>query len=116
MTTIGQRLEMFAELGVDQVALLDFDDALRRLSPEDFVTHVLGDALQLVVLVERQKRPQRERAPASVGALGVAVRRLDPTALRSKLDTATQRAAATPSPEADVRRTRRISHVFHVRS
>ena len=45
LTTRAQRLELFAELGVDCVALLDFDERTRRLSPEAFVGDVLVDAL-----------------------------------------------------------------------
>lgn len=45
LTTLAQRLEQFASLGVEWVALLDFDERLRRLSPEAFVGDVLVDAL-----------------------------------------------------------------------
>ncbi len=45
LTTLEQKLELFDELGVDQVALLDFNETLRDLSATDFVTRVLVDAL-----------------------------------------------------------------------
>jgi riboflavin kinase/FMN adenylyltransferase len=50
LTTLDQRLELLAELGVDQVALLDFDDELRRQSPEEFVRNVLVDGLDMSVV------------------------------------------------------------------
>ncbi len=46
LTTIDQRLERFAAAGVDVVALLDFDESLRRLSAETFVEDVLVAGLQ----------------------------------------------------------------------
>jgi riboflavin kinase/FMN adenylyltransferase len=50
LTTLSQQLELFDELGVDQVAILDFDDALRHLPAEAFVTEVLVDALAAAVV------------------------------------------------------------------
>jgi riboflavin kinase/FMN adenylyltransferase len=51
LTTVEQRLELFETLGVDQVALLDFDDRLRRLPPEAFVDRILVDGLGAAVVV-----------------------------------------------------------------
>lgn len=45
LTTLEQRVELFGELGVEWLALLDFDERVRRLSPEAFVGDVLVDAL-----------------------------------------------------------------------
>ena len=45
LTTIDQQLELFADTGVDLVAVLDFDEALRNLPAEAFVTEVLVDGL-----------------------------------------------------------------------
>lgn len=50
LTTTRQRLELFHDLGVDQVALLDFDDEMRHLSPDDFVERVLVDGLDTGVV------------------------------------------------------------------
>lgn len=47
LTTLDQKLELFEELDVDQVALLDFDDDLRRLTGAEFVRAVLVDALSV---------------------------------------------------------------------
>ncbi|MGA9597295.1 MAG: bifunctional riboflavin kinase/FAD synthetase [Acidimicrobiia bacterium] len=41
LTTTEQRLELFESCGVDTVALLEFDDELRRLSAEDFVEKIV---------------------------------------------------------------------------
>ena len=41
LTSLGRRLELFEELGLDTVGLLPFGDAVRTLSPEDFVTRVI---------------------------------------------------------------------------
>lgn len=46
LTTLDQRLELLAGLGVDQVALLEFDDELRHLSARDFVVGVLVGGLR----------------------------------------------------------------------
>ncbi len=50
LTTLAQRLELLAALGVDQVAILDFDETLRHLTPEDFVARVLVGGLASVVV------------------------------------------------------------------
>jgi len=47
LSTLAQRLEQFAALGVDVVGLLDFDERLRRLPPEVFVADVLVAALDV---------------------------------------------------------------------
>lgn len=47
-----QKLELLAGTGVDATLLLTFDEEFRALSPEEFVQHVLVDALEArVVLV-----------------------------------------------------------------
>lgn len=47
-----QKLALLAETGVDATLMLTFDEALMRLSPEEFVRHVLVESLEaLVVLV-----------------------------------------------------------------
>ncbi len=45
MTTIEQRLELFAALGVDAVVIMPFTPELARLSPEEFVRDVLVERL-----------------------------------------------------------------------
>ncbi|MBA2337727.1 MAG: bifunctional riboflavin kinase/FAD synthetase [Acidimicrobiia bacterium] len=50
LTTLDQQLDQFAALGVDAVAVLDFDDELRRLSAERFVVEVLVEALECAVV------------------------------------------------------------------
>jgi riboflavin kinase/FMN adenylyltransferase len=45
LTTTEQRLELFEEYGVDTVALLEFDDELRRLPAEDFVENIVVASL-----------------------------------------------------------------------
>ncbi len=47
LTTLEQKLELFRDLGVDQVALLEFDDGLRHLSPDDFVERILVSGLDV---------------------------------------------------------------------
>lgn len=41
LTSLGRRLELFEQLGLETVGLLPFGDAVRNLSPEDFVTRVI---------------------------------------------------------------------------
>ncbi|MDQ3782838.1 MAG: bifunctional riboflavin kinase/FAD synthetase, partial [Actinomycetota bacterium] len=50
LTTLDQQLDQFASLAVDLVAVLDFDEELRRLSAETFVVEVLVEALECVVV------------------------------------------------------------------
>lgn len=54
LTTVGRRLELLDAAGIDAVAILEFDDRLRRLSPEEFVDRYLvsGLAARLVVVGE----------------------------------------------------------------
>lgn len=47
LTTIAQRLRLFRELGVAQVAMLDFNEELRMRSPESFVEDVLVRGLEV---------------------------------------------------------------------
>ena len=63
MTTPEERAERFAELGVDAVLILPFNDALRNLSPEAFVARVLVKKLAaLQVVVGRNFRFGRRHA------------------------------------------------------
>ena len=45
LTTLGRRLELFAEVGLDATALIDFDSEIMRLSPEEFVERYLVEGL-----------------------------------------------------------------------
>ncbi|MEZ5393821.1 MAG: adenylyltransferase/cytidyltransferase family protein [Bryobacterales bacterium] len=45
MTTIAQRLERFAALGLDEALVLPFNADVARLSPEEFARDVLAEAL-----------------------------------------------------------------------
>ncbi|MCA1833082.1 MAG: bifunctional riboflavin kinase/FAD synthetase [Actinomycetota bacterium] len=51
ITTPRQRAEAMESLGIEVLLILKFDDALRHLSPEDFVQKVLIDALGCVHVV-----------------------------------------------------------------
>ena len=51
ITTLRQRASVFESLGVDVLLVLRFDDALRNLEPEEFVSKVLVDGLGTVHLV-----------------------------------------------------------------
>jgi riboflavin kinase/FMN adenylyltransferase len=45
MTTIEQRLERFAEIGIDEVLVMPFNAEIARLTPEEFVADVLVERL-----------------------------------------------------------------------
>jgi riboflavin kinase/FMN adenylyltransferase len=45
LTTIPQRLDLLADLGIHFAAVLTFDERLRHLDPASFVTEILVDAL-----------------------------------------------------------------------
>lgn len=45
ITTVEQRAEVLATVGIEFVLILTFDDALRSLQPEEFVREVLVDGL-----------------------------------------------------------------------
>lgn len=51
ITTVRQRTEALEALGIDAVLVLRFDEALRRLTPEEFVRRVLVDGLGCVHVV-----------------------------------------------------------------
>ena len=46
LTTVEERLERLADLGVHATAVIDFDDEFRRLSAEDFVEKILVATLR----------------------------------------------------------------------
>ncbi len=51
ITTLRQRADVFAGLGIDALVVLRFDDALRNLEPDEFVDRVLVQGLGVVHLV-----------------------------------------------------------------
>ncbi len=73
LTTVEQRLELFADLGLDLAAVVTFDETLRGLSPAAFAGRVLGDALGArLVVVGEDFRFGRDRTGnvASLAELG----------------------------------------------
>lgn len=54
LTTLEQRLELFAACGVETVIVQPFDEAFARLSPEEFVEQVLVAALRVAAVVVGQ--------------------------------------------------------------
>ncbi len=63
ITTPRQRAEAMSEVGIEVMLILTFDDALRRLEPEEFVARVLRDAMGCVhVVVGRNFRFGHEHA------------------------------------------------------
>ncbi len=51
ITTIGQRARVMAEVGIRALVVLEFDDAMRHMSPEAFVRTVLVDGLGCIHVV-----------------------------------------------------------------
>lgn len=51
ITTLEQRTQVMASLGIEGVLVLRFDDALRRLSAEEFVAKILVGALRVAHVV-----------------------------------------------------------------
>lgn len=45
ITTLGQRARVMGEVGIKALVILEFDDAMRHMSPEEFVRAVLVDGL-----------------------------------------------------------------------
>ena len=45
ITTLGQRARVMGEVGIKALIVLEFDDAMRHMSPEEFVRAVLVDGL-----------------------------------------------------------------------
>lgn len=45
ITTLGQRARVMGEVGIKALVVLEFDDAMRHMSPEEFVRAVLVDGL-----------------------------------------------------------------------
>lgn len=50
LTPYGEKVELLAQLGVDQLILLPFDRELANLSPQDFVAKILVEQLQTSVI------------------------------------------------------------------
>jgi len=85
LTTLAQKEELLAGLGVDRLAVLPFDAALARLSPEEFARAVLRDTLGArdVVVGESfrfgHRREGDARSLADLGSrLGFAVHPVPP--------------------------------------
>jgi len=85
LLSLEQRAELLATLGVDQLAVLPFDRALARLTPEAFAASVLRDTLaaRAVVVGESFRFGARRRGDVSTLAsfgkdLGFRVRALAP--------------------------------------
>lgn len=51
LTTLDRRFELLEMLGVDVVALIDFDEDTRLIEPEDFVRRYLVEGLQAAAVV-----------------------------------------------------------------
>jgi riboflavin kinase/FMN adenylyltransferase len=51
LTTLGRRIELFQELGIDVVGVLPFQTHVRDLSPEAFVDSVLVNALHTSLII-----------------------------------------------------------------
>jgi riboflavin kinase/FMN adenylyltransferase len=45
ITTLGQRARVMGEVGIKALVVLEFDDAMRHMSPEEFVRAILVDGL-----------------------------------------------------------------------
>jgi riboflavin kinase/FMN adenylyltransferase len=52
--TLGQRLAHFEDVGLDAALVLRFDEALARLSPEEFAGGILGDRLHASAILVGQ--------------------------------------------------------------
>lgn len=62
LSTVDQRIEQFADLGAEVVAVLPFDDHMRTMAPEDFVRLILIDRLHAgLVVVGEDFRFGRDR-------------------------------------------------------
>ncbi len=69
LMTLQRRAETLAELGVDLVVVLPFDDELRHLPPQEFVDHVLVDPLQAVGVVVGANFRFGHKAAGNLGTL-----------------------------------------------
>lgn len=62
LSTVEQRIEQFGHLGAEVVAVLPFDDDMRTMAPEDFVSLILVDRLHAgLVVVGEDFRFGRDR-------------------------------------------------------
>jgi len=76
LTTLEQRLELLAALGLDATLVLPFTLELARLSPRDFVSDVLGRALEARVLYVGPNFRFGHRQAGDVSVLGELAREL----------------------------------------
>jgi riboflavin kinase/FMN adenylyltransferase len=91
ITTLAQKEELLAGLGVDRLAVLAFDAAVAALSPEDFARQVLAGSLgaRQVVVGEsfrfgRGREGDARRLAALGAGLGFTVRTLAPVLERDE--------------------------------
>lgn len=69
VSTLAQRLEIFESLGVDATLVLDFDDDMRQMSPQEFVEQVLVGGLDASAVVVGENFRFGHRAAGDVAAL-----------------------------------------------
>lgn len=50
LAPLDRRIEMLDDLGLDGVAVIDFDESVRQLSPEQFVTSYIVNGLQAAIV------------------------------------------------------------------
>lgn len=51
LVTLERKLELLADVGIDQTVILNFDKALSQMEPEDFIEGVLSKELRAKVIV-----------------------------------------------------------------
>ena len=76
LTTLGHRLQLFERAGIMHTAALAFDDDLRKLSAEDFVTEIASKGLgveHFVLGFDSRFGRNREGTAALIEAMGFSV-------------------------------------------
>jgi riboflavin kinase/FMN adenylyltransferase len=69
LTTLRRRAELLAELGVDEVEVVEFTLELSRMSPDDFALSVLSERLRAAVVVVGENFTFGHRAAGDVETL-----------------------------------------------
>ncbi len=75
LSPLARRIELLADLGIDGVAVIDFDDAVRQLSPDDFVQHYIVDGLNAALVAVGEGFRFGYRAEGDVDMLRISAKK-----------------------------------------
>ena len=63
LTTLEEKLKLFQQHGIEQVVVLDFNEQVASVTPDEFIGQFLVDSLQASGVVVGGRLPLRQPAP-----------------------------------------------------